>query len=281
MFSAPSKFVPKSLQRFRFDEATTLCALAGLVYNKRVLIAGAYGTGKSSHIEQICSRLNWPCLRVNMDSWLTRLELIGKDVITIRNGSYFIKFKYGIIPWASKRGIALVLDDYDACKPETKFVFNKLLEANGELSVPENNKVVTPHASFRVFATCNGVRTSEHAGTFKANMAQLDRWNIIALTSYLAQEDELNLINKCAGNLLAGADVAIKMSKLASILRLLWTKGVLCTPLSIRGLLSWAELSFVFNSVSAAFRYAHLNRCSGTELKAVAKCFNQVFGTTC
>ncbi|XXN13722.1 MAG: AAA family ATPase [Candidatus Hodgkinia cicadicola] len=280
-FSARTRFVSKLAPRFQFNKQTTLCVLAGLVYNKRVLISGAYGAGKSSHIEQTCAKLNWPCIRVNMDSWITRLELIGRDTITARSGLYAIKFKYGLVPWAVRKGICLVLDDYDACKPETKFVLNKLLETSGEISIPENNKVITPHALFRVFATCNDVRTGNNAGTYKSNLAQLDRWNMVALMSYPNQLAEVEIIAKTASGLLTNVGAINKACKLANTLRRLCYQKTLLTPFSTRSVISWMELSFVLNSVSEAFRCAYLNKCVGNEQNTIAKCYNQVFGTKC
>ncbi|AHL30964.1 MAG: Aerobic cobaltochelatase subunit CobS small subunit [Candidatus Hodgkinia cicadicola] len=280
-FSLNTQFVNKLLPRFQFDKQITMCVLTGLVYNKRVLISGAYGAGKSSHIEQVCSRLNWPCIRINMDSWLTRLELVGRDIITAKNGLYAIKFKYGIVPWATKKGVSLILDDYDACKPETKFVLNKLLESNGEISVPENNKVITPHSIFRVFATCNNIRTSDHIGTYKSNLAQLDRWNLVALMSYPNQLAEFKLIAKKAIGLLCSASAINKISKLANVLRRQHAQKNVHTLLSTRSVISWVELSLALNSISEAFRYVYLNKCANKEHRIITKCYNRVFGTKC
>ncbi|AUG33993.1 Cobalamin biosynthesis protein CobS [Candidatus Hodgkinia cicadicola] len=280
-FSLSTQFVSKPLPRFQFDKQITMCVLTGLVYNKRVLISGAYGAGKSSHIEQVCNRLNWPCIRINMDSWLTRLELVGRDIITIRNGLYAIKFKYGIVPWATKKGVSLILDDYDACKAETKFVLNKLLESNGEISVPENNKIVTPHSSFRVFATCNNIRTSDCVGTYKSNLAQLDRWNLVVLMSYPNQLVEFKLIAKKVSGLLSNTKAINKIAKLANVLRRLHAQRNVHTLLSTRSVISWVELSLALNSISEAFKYAYLNKCASKERRTITKCFNRVFGTKC
>ncbi|XXM93250.1 MAG: AAA family ATPase [Candidatus Hodgkinia cicadicola] len=280
-FSARTQFINKPLPGFQFDKQTTLCVLTGLVYNKRVLISGAYGAGKSSHIEQTCTRLSWPCIRVNMDSWITRLELIGKDTITTRAGVYAIKFKYGIVPWATRRGVSLILDDYDACKPETKFVLNKLLESNGEVSVPENNKIITPHASFRVFATCNNIRTDSYVGTYKSNLAQLDRWSVVTLISYPNRLTELKLISRRVSGLLINANAVSKIVRLAGSLRQLYARKAVHTLLSTRSVISWVELSLVLNSVSEAFKLAYLNKCVSKERNTVTKCYNQIFGVKC
>ncbi|XXM90073.1 AAA family ATPase [Candidatus Hodgkinia cicadicola] len=279
-FATRTKFKSKHLPKYQFDKKTTLCVLAGLVYNKRVLISGAYGAGKSSHIEQTCNRLNWPYIRINMDSCLTRLELIGKDIITVKNGLYAIKFKYGIVPWAARRGIALVLDDYDACKLETKYVLNKLLEANGEISIPENNKVVTPHANFRVFATCNKIKSKQHESQ-NSNLAQLDRWNIVALMSYPDQPTEYKLVLKSVGGILTNTDVIQRVSQVSNAIRRLYSQGTIRMPLSIRGVLSWIELSVIFNSVNEAFKCVYLNKCTNKEINTVLKYYNQAFGIKC
>ncbi|ATY93541.1 Cobalamin biosynthesis protein CobS [Candidatus Hodgkinia cicadicola] len=280
-FSNHTPLISKAIPKFQFNKQITLCVLAGLVYNKRVLISGAYGAGKSSHIEQACTRLNWPCIRINMDSWITRLELIGKDIITTKNGLYVIKFKYGIIPWAIRKGVSLILDDYDACKPETKFILNKLLEANGEISIPENNKIVLPRASFRIFATCNNIKINDHIGTYRSNPAQLDRWNVVALMNYADESAELRLISKKLSKLLTDVSVLKKISKVASLVRRVCVWKNLQTPLSTRSVISWVELSVILNSVNEAFRYAYLNKCAKEDYKVVTECYNSVFGIKC
>lgn len=207
-----------------------------------------------------------------MDSYLTRLELVGKDSITIKDGKPSIKFKYGLLPWAMRRPIALILDDFDACKPEAKFVFNRLLESNGELTIPENSKVIKPNACFRMFATCNST-TGGYVGTFRDNAAHLDRWQLVVKMPKLTSEQEDQLASAMPDRAIAN-----KMATIMRLLRKLKAKGKAPTALTYRGLQSWCELSVIFNSVREAFRYAHLNKCLDSEVKAVGRCFNSVFG---
>ncbi|MFP3039758.1 MAG: AAA family ATPase [Candidatus Hodgkinia cicadicola] len=276
-FSSSGKLVPSPNSSFRFERSITLSILAGLVYNKRVLIVGGHGIGKSAHIEQVCSRLNWPCVRLNMDSFATRLELIGRDAIAIRRDIPVVKFKYGLLPWALRRPVVLVLDDYDACKPETGFVFNKVLEARGELVIPENNKLLKPNASFRMLATCNTL-TGAYVGTFKANEAQLDRWGLVFKATCMSFDDELRLVKCLLGNLNQCNWGAVKIVKLAQALRALRRRKKTQTLLTTRGIISWIELSQIFNSIEKGFRYAHLNKCIRFERKAVKRCFQRTFG---
>ncbi|PIM95331.1 Cobalamin biosynthesis protein CobS [Candidatus Hodgkinia cicadicola] len=278
-FSKPNELVPQTRSGFQFDRQTTLCILAGLVYNKRVLIVGRHGTGKSTHIEQVCNRLNWGCIRINMDSYLTRLELIGKESITFQQGKPVIKFKYGLLPWALKRPIVLVLDDYDACKPETKFVFNKLLEANGEISIPENGRIIKPNASFRILATSNTLSGSQ-IGTFRENSAHLDRWNIVVNAPKLSFNQELKLVNQITGKTLHG-NIPTKIVELARLLRRLQSKGKLSLSFSIRSLLSWAELTIILNSIGEAFKYAYLNKCKKSDRSLIHEKYTEVFGSSC
>ncbi|MFP3037875.1 MAG: AAA family ATPase, partial [Candidatus Hodgkinia cicadicola] len=278
-FSTRNTLVPHTRFGFQFEKHTTLCILAGLIYNRRVLIVGQHGTGKSTHIEQVCSRLNWACVRINMDSCLSRLELIGRESIAKNQGKPTIKFKYGLLPWAVKRPIALVLDDYDACKPETKFVLNKLLETGGEISVPENGKIIRPCSSFRMIATCNTLSGS-YAGTYQENIAHLDRWSLVANAPDLDVCQELALAKQVIKTTKL-RHPAVKIVELARLLRKLHAKGKLSMPLTIRGVLAWSELSIIFNSIGEAFKYAYLNKCILSERQIVRSKYSEVFGTEC
>ncbi|MGP1911044.1 MAG: AAA family ATPase [Candidatus Hodgkinia cicadicola] len=271
-FKNRSSLVPQPIRNFQFERTATACILAGLLYNKRVLLVGEHGSGKSTHIEQVCCKLNWPCVRLSMDSYLTRLELIGKDSITIKDAKPSIKFKYGLLPWAMKRPLALILDDFDACKPEAKFVFNRLLEAGGELIVPESSKLIKPNACFRLFATCNST-TGSYVGTFRDNAAHFDRWQLVLNMPRLTISQERNLIR-----LPAGSSVEGKVALVLKLLRNLKTKGKLMTALTYRGLRSWCELSIILNSAQEAFRYSYLSKCSDSEKPLAKHCFEATFG---
>ncbi|PIM95971.1 Cobalamin biosynthesis protein CobS [Candidatus Hodgkinia cicadicola] len=278
-FSKTNELVPQMRPGFQFDRQTTLCVLAGLIYNKRVLIVGQHGTGKSTHIEQICSRLNWGCIRINMDSYFTRLELIGKESIIIQQGKPVVKFKYGLLPWAFKRPIVLVLDDYDACKPETKFIFNKLLEANGEIIIPENGRIIKPNACFRILATSNTL-SGNKVGTFRENEAHLDRWNLVIKAPKLSFNQELRLVHQITNRVIKES-LARKIVELARVLRRLQSKGKLSLSFSIRNLLTWSELSIILNSIGEAFKYAYLNKCEGSDRLLAYKKYAEVFGSSC
>ncbi|MGP1914401.1 MAG: AAA family ATPase [Candidatus Hodgkinia cicadicola] len=270
-FSKRSSLVPQPIRNFQFERTATACILAGLLYNKRVLLVGEHGSGKSTHIEQVCCKLNWPCVRLSMDSYLTRLELIGRDSIAIRNGKPSIKFKYGLLPWAMKRPLVLILDDFDACKPEAKFVFNRLLEAGGELIVPESSKLIKPNACFRLFATCNST-TGSYAGTFRDNAAHFDRWQLVLNMPRLTTSQERNLIH------IPAVSSAGRIVLVLKLLRRLKAKGKLATALTYRGLRSWCELSVIFNSAQEAFKYSHLSKCLDSERSLAKRCFEAAFG---
>ncbi|PIM96505.1 Aerobic cobaltochelatase subunit pCobS [Candidatus Hodgkinia cicadicola] len=278
-FSKPNKLVPQTRSGFQFDRRTTLGILAGLVYNRRILIVGQHGTGKSTHIEQVCNRLNWGCIRINMDSYLTKSELIGKESLIFQHCRSVIKFRYGLLPWALRRPIVLVLDDYDACKPDIKFIFNKLLETNGEINIPENGRVIKPNASFRILATSTTLFGS-HIGTFKENSAHLDRWNMVINAPKLSFNQELKLVNQITGKAIR-ENISEKIVKLARLLRHLQSKGKLSLSFSIRSLLSWAELSIILNSIGEAFKYAYLNKCKKSDRLLIHERYIEIFGSSC
>ncbi|MGP1918245.1 MAG: AAA family ATPase [Candidatus Hodgkinia cicadicola] len=271
-FSRRSSLVPQPIRSFQFERTATACILAGLLYNKRVLLAGEHGSGKSTHIEQVCSKLNWPCVRLSMDSYLTRLELIGRDSIAIKDAKPSIKFKYGLLPWAIKRPLVLILDDFDACKPEAKFVFNRLLEAGGELIVPESSKLIRPNACFRLFATCNST-TGSYAGTFRDNAAHFDRWQLVLNMPRLAPSQERNLIHLPTDRSVEG-----KIATVLKLLRKLKSKGKLTTALTYRGLRSWCELCVILNSAQEAFKCSYLSKCLASERPLAKRCFEVSFG---
>ncbi|PIM95292.1 Cobalamin biosynthesis protein CobS [Candidatus Hodgkinia cicadicola] len=278
-FSKPNELVPQTRLGFQFDRRTTLCILAGLVYNKRVLIVGKHGTGKSTHIEQVCNRLNWGCIRINMDSYLTRSQLIGKESLTFQHRGPVVKFEYGLLPWALRRPIVLVLDDYDVCKPEIKSIFNKLLETNGEINIPENGRVIKPNASFRILATSTTLYGSQ-IGTFRENSAHLDRWNMVINAPKLSSNQKLKLVKQIIGKTTC-ENISEKIVKLARILQRLQDKGKLSLSLSVRSLLSWAELTIILNSIGEAFKYAYLNKCKKSDKLLIHEKYTEVFGSPC
>ncbi len=274
-FTQICRFVPKHDNNYVFDSKLTLSILAGFVYNKRIIITGNHGIGKSTTIEQVCNRLNWGCLRLNLDSFISRTELIGKHTIILNNGLQTIKFKYGIIPYAITKGLSLILDDYDACRPELKFVLNKLLEQNGELVIFEENKILKQNACFRIFATCNCLTESpKYIGTFKTNLAHLDRWDII-LNHDISKYD--NILKLKIEKLIKNNKLINNMIKLSVVLKRMCLKNLIENTLSLRSLISWAELCFVFNNYKVAFHYAFLNKCNLEERVLINKCFKQVF----
>ncbi|PIM95000.1 Cobalamin biosynthesis protein CobS [Candidatus Hodgkinia cicadicola] len=278
-FSKPNELVPPTRLGFQFDRRTTLCILAGLVYNKRVLIAGKHGTGKSTHIEQVCNRLNWGCIRINMDNYLTKSQLIGKESLIFQHRCSVVKFKYGLLPWALRRPIVLILDDYDVCTPEVKSIFNKLLGENGEINIPENGRVIKPNASFRILATSTTLFGSQ-ISNFRENSAHLDKWNMVINAPKLSFNQELKLVNQITGKA-TRENISEKIVKLARMLRRLQDKGKLSLPFSVRSLLSWAELTIILNSIGEAFKYAYLNKCKKSDRLLIYEKYTEVFGSTC
>ncbi|MGP1918211.1 MAG: AAA family ATPase [Candidatus Hodgkinia cicadicola] len=266
-FSKRSPLVPEPIRNFQFERTATACILAGLLYNKRVLLAGEHGSGKSAHIEQVCSKLNWPCIRLNMASCLTRLDLIGGVPPSTTEGAKPNKFKYGLLPWAIRRPLVLLLEGFDARRPEAKDVFNGLLKAGGELIAPEIGKPIRPNACFRLFATCN----STTGGS--ADASHLDGWQLALNMPRLAPSQERNLIYLPADRSVEG-----KIANVLKLLRTLKSKGKLATALTYRGLRSWCELCVILNNAREAFEYSHLDKCPASERPLARWCFEASFG---
>ncbi len=279
-----SDLVPKLDENYLFDPKTTLAILAGFAFNNRVLVQGMHGTGKSTHIEQVAARLNWPCLRVNFDSQITRLDLVGKDVIRLKNDKQITEFKEGIIPFALRNGVALVLDEYDAIKTDVAFVIQRLLEEEGKFALLEENEIISPHENFRLFATSNTLGAGDDLGIYHGtnliNQAQMDRWNIVASLNYLSEEQEIAILQKKLSflNSKLHQQTAKMMVKLANLSREAFKNGDLSTLISLRTLISWGRNIEIFGSVKNAFILSFLNKVIDDEKLVVAEFYQRVFG---
>jgi cobaltochelatase CobS len=283
-FSKKNEFVPKIDQNYKFDKDTTLAVLSGFAFNKRVLIQGYHGTGKSTHIEQIAARLNWPCVRVNLDSHISRIDLIGKDAIVLKDGKQVTEFREGILPWSIQNPIALVFDEYDAGRPDVMFVIQRVLESEGSFTLLDKNKVINQHAYFRMFATSNtvglGDTTGLYHGTQQINQGQMDRWNIVTTLNYLPFEKELEIIlskNKNY-NSAEGKETLSNMIKVADLTRKGFINGDISTVMSPRTVLHWAENTSIFKDHGFAFRVTFLNKCDDTEKKIISEYYQRCFG---
>ena len=283
-FSKKSELVPEIDKHYKFDKDTTLAILAGFKYNKRALIAGYHGTGKSTHITQVAARLNWPCVRVNLDSHISRIDLIGKDAIVIKDGKQITEFHEGILPWSIQNPVALIFDEYDAMRPDVAFLLTKVLEAEGGLTLLEKNKVIKPDNYFRLFATANtvglGDTTGLYTGTQQINQAQMDRWNIVTTLNYLVHEKEMEIVlakNKNLNNK-DGKEVVSNMIKVADLTRKGFVNGDISTVMSPRTVLHWAENSEIFKDVGYAFRVTFLNKCDDVEKNTIAEYYQRCFG---
>jgi cobaltochelatase CobS len=283
-FSKKNEFVPKIDQDYKFDRDTTLAILSGFAFNKRVLIQGYHGTGKSTHIEQVAARLNWPCVRVNLDSHISRIDLIGKDAIVLKDGKQVTEFKEGILPWSIQNPIALVFDEYDAGRPDVMFVIQRVLESEGNFTLLDKNKVINQHDYFRLFATTNtiglGDTTGLYHGTQQINQGQMDRWNIVTTLNYLPFEKELEIIlakNKSYSSK-EGKEKISNMIKVADLTRKGFINGDISTVMSPRTILHWAENTKIFNDHGYAFRLTFLNKCDDLEKKIISEYYQRCFG---
>ncbi|MDD3029959.1 MAG: AAA family ATPase [Alphaproteobacteria bacterium] len=283
-FSKPSAHVPEIDPGYRFDPDTTMAILAGFAFNRRVLIQGFHGTGKSTHIEQVAARLNWPCIRINLDSHISRIDLIGKDAIVLEEGKQVTSFREGLLPWALQHPCALVFDEYDAGRPDVMFVIQRVLEVEGKLTLLDQNRVIVPHAAFRLFATANtvglGDTTGLYHGTHTLNQGQLDRWNIVATLNYLPPEEEEAIVAIKVPSLAAPdkKELLHGMVALANLTRQGFMQGDLSTVMSPRTVISWAENADIFGQVGAAFRLSFLNKCDEAERAAVAELYQRAMG---
>ena len=283
-FSQPSEHVPDADETYHFDEKTTLAILAGFARNRRVMIQGYHGTGKSTHIEQVAARLNWPCIRVNLDSHISRIDLVGKDAIVVRDGMQMTEFREGILPWCLQHPCALVFDEYDAGRPDVMFVIQRVLEVEGRLTLLDQNRVIRPHPSFRLFATSNTIGLGDtsglYHGTQQINQGQMDRWNIVATLNYLPHDTEVGILlsKQPAYSTVEGRETASAMVRLADLTRAGFISGDISTVMSPRTVITWAENAEIFQDLDYAFQVTFLNKCDELERATVAEYYQRCFG---
>jgi cobaltochelatase CobS len=284
-FAERTDRVPEIDSTYKFDPDTTLAILAGFAYNRRVMIQGYHGTGKSTHIEQVAARLNWPCVRVNLDSHISRIDLIGKDAIKLKDGKQVTEFHEGILPWALRNAVAIVFDEYDAGRPDVMFVIQRVLEHDGKLTLLDQNEIITPHPSFRLFATSNTVGLGDTTGLYhgvqQINQAQMDRWSLVATLNYLSHDAETAIVlaKNPHYNTEKNRKVISQMVTVADLTRTAFMNGDLSTVMSPRTVLNWAQNAEIFRNVGYAFRLTFLNKCDELERQTVAefyqRCFNE------
>ncbi len=279
-FSQPSEHVPEADPAYVFDPDTTLAILAGFAHNRRVMIQGYHGTGKSTHIEQVAARLNWPSIRVNLDAHISRIDLVGRDAIVLKDGLQVTEFKEGILPWALQHPVALTFDEYDAGRPDVMFVIQRVLEFDGRLTLLDQNRVITPNPYFRLFATTNTVGLGDTSGLYHGtqaiNQAQMDRWNIVVALNYLTPEVELEIV-KSKMPKTDDATIA-NMIKVADLTRQGFMNGDISTVMSPRTVITWAQNAAIFGSLGFSFRLSFLNKCDEAERGLVSEYYQRVFG---
>ncbi|MCU0969132.1 MAG: AAA family ATPase [Rubrivivax sp.] len=283
-FPARDEHVPDVDPAYRFNRDVTLALLAGFAGNRRVLVQGLHGTGKSTHVEQVAARLNWPCVRVNLDGHISRLDLVGKDTVVVRDGRQVTEFQEGIVPWALQRPVALIFDEYDAGRPDVMFVIQRVLEQGGHFTLLDQNRVLRPHPFFRLFATANtlglGNLNGLYHGAQRLNHAQIDRWNIVATLNYLPRDEEVAIVLARVPELddERGRELAGRMVDLAALTRRGFAAGDLSTLMSPRTVISWAENLGIFRDPATAFRLSFLNKCDEAEQPIVAEYWQRCFG---
>jgi cobaltochelatase CobS len=283
-FSTRTEYVPDRDPAYKFDRETTLAILAGFAFNRRVMIQGYHGTGKSTHIEQVASHLNWPCIRVNLDSHISRIDLIGKDAIVVRDGLQVTEFREGILPWALQHPTALVFDEYDAGRPDVMFVIQRVLEVQGKLTLLDQNRVIKPHPAFRLFSTTNtiglGDTTGLYHGTQQINQGQMDRWNIVTTLNYLPHDAEVDIVLAKVPQYSTPErkKQLSAMVRVADMTRNAFINGDLSTVMSPRTVITWAENAEIFGDVGFAFRLTFLNKCDELERASVAEFYQRCFG---
>lgn len=283
-YSQTEEHVPDLDPDYVFDHDTTLAILAGFAHNRRVLIAGYHGTGKSTHVEQVAARLNWPCVRVNLDSHVSRIDLVGKDAIVLKDGQQVTEFRDGILPWAIQRNIALCFDEYDAGRPDVMFVIQRVLEISGKLTLLDQNRVIRPHPAFRLFATANTVGLGDtsglYHGTQQINQGQMDRWSIVTTLNYLPHEKEVDIVLAKSPKYRTseGRETVSKMVRVADLTRSAFINGDLSTVMSPRTVITWADNAAIFNDIGFAFRVTFMNKCDELERPLVAEFYQRCFG---
>ena len=283
-FSEASDYAPTPDPNYQFDYDTTIAILAGFAHNRRVMVQGYHGTGKSTHIEQVAARLNWPCIRVNLDSHISRIDLIGKDAIVLRDGKQVTEFREGILPWALQNPVTLVFDEYDAGRADVMFVIQRVLEVDGKLTLLDSNKVIHPNPHFRLFATANtvglGDTTGLYHGTQQINQGQMDRWSIVSTLNYLPHEDEVGIVTAKVPQYANknGTEQVAAMVRMADLTRKGFMAGDLSTVMSPRTVITWAENAAIFGDMTLAFRLTFLNKCDEVERPTVAEYYQRCFG---
>ena len=279
-----TEHVPPIDPDYLFDKNTTLAILAGFEHNRRVMVQGYHGTGKSTHIEQVAARLNWPMVRVNLDSHISRIDLVGKDAIVIKDGKQITEFKDGILPWAVQNNVALVFDEYDAGRPDVMFVIQRVLEVAGRLTLLDQNRVITPHPDFRLFSTTNTIGLGDtsglYHGTQQINQGQMDRWSLVTTLNYLPHQQETDIVLSKAKSYQSNEEKQIvsNMVRMADLTRSAFINGDLSTVMSPRTVITWAENAKIFDDVGFAFRLTFLNKCDELERPVVAEFYQRVFG---
>ena len=282
-FEEKTEWVPEIDEGYIFDKDTTLSILAGFNHNRRVMVQGFHGTGKSTHIEQIAARLNWPCVRINLDSHISRIDLLGKDAIKLRDGKQITEFQEGMLPWSIQNPVALVFDEYDAGRPDVMFVIQRILEVEGKLTLLDQNKVIKPHPSFRLFATTNTVGlgdvTGLYHGTQQINQGQMDRWHILSSLNYLDENQELKVVlskvNEFNSN--KNKEILKNMIKLANLTRNGFENGDISTLMSPRTVISWAQNYKIFKDIIDSFKLTFLNKCDDLEKPIIVEYFQRCF----
>jgi len=283
-YSKGEEHVPDLDADYVFDKDTTLAILAGFAHNRRVMIAGYHGTGKSTHVEQVAARLNWPLVRVNLDSHISRVDLVGKDAIVIKDGMQITEFRDGILPWALQRNIALCFDEYDAGRPDVMFVIQRVLEVSGKLTLLDQNKVIRPHPAFRLVSTANTIGLGDtsglYHGTQQINQGQMDRWSIVTTLNYLPHDKEVEIVLAKAlkYRTTEGRDLVGKMVRVADLTRSAFINGDLSTVMSPRTVITWAENADIFGDIGYAFRVTFLNKCDELERPLVAEFYQRSLG---
>ncbi|MEA2840879.1 MAG: cobaltochelatase CobS [Methylobacteriaceae bacterium] len=284
-YAKADEHVPDLDPDYIFDRETTLAILAGFARNRRVMITGYHGTGKSTHIEQVAARLNWPCVRVNLDSHISRIDLVGKDAIVLQDGKQITEFRDGILPWALQSNVALCFDEYDAGRPDVMFVIQRVLEVSGRLTLLDQNRVIRPHPAFRLFSTANTVGLGDtsglYHGTQQINQGQMDRWSIVATLNYLPHDREVEIVQakvKSFQTTKQGKETIGKMVRVADLTRNAFMAGDLSTVMSPRTVITWAENSEIFGDIGFAFRLTFLNKCDELERALVAEFYQRCFG---